>query len=115
VNPHSENETWLIEAGDRVIEKKAASGATSLNTWERLVYCLWVTDYMLRNAGDFANAEVMYPQFQSDAKQLARQLSLPLTYDAFSLSQEKLEREYFERFQAICKEIKNAEPATPGH
>lgn len=112
MNPHSENETWVVERGGRVIDKKVATGATSLGAWEQLVYCLWVTDYMMRNAGDFANAEVMYPEFQSDAKKLARPLNLPLTLDLFSLSRKKLQREYFERFQAICDEIKNAEPTT---
>jgi hypothetical protein len=68
---------------------------------------------MLRNAGDFANAEVMYPDFQSDAKDLAMRLSLPLTHDAFSLSPRKLQREYFDRFQAICDEIKKGCPAPP--
>jgi hypothetical protein len=33
-----------------------------------------------------------------------------LTYDAFSLSRKKLQREYFERFEGICDEVKNAAP-----
>lgn len=107
---HSENESWVVNRGGDVVEKKAQSGAASLNSWERLIYCLWVTDYMMRNAGDFANAEVMYPEFQSDARRFARELSLPVTCEAFSLPRKKLQREYFERFQAICNELKNAEP-----
>ena len=31
-----DNETWVIEAGDRVIQKKARHGFDSLTTWERL-------------------------------------------------------------------------------
>jgi hypothetical protein len=46
-----DNETWVIEAGDAVIQKKARSGMGSLAPWERLVYCLWVADYGMRNAG----------------------------------------------------------------
>ena len=40
-----DNETWVIEAGDRVIQKKARHGFDSLTIWERLVYSLWVADY----------------------------------------------------------------------
>ena len=115
MSPPSENETWVIEEGDRIIRKEAASGETSLSPWERLVYCLWVTDYMMRNAGDFANANALYPEFQSDASHLAKELSLSLTYDAFSLSREKLQHEYLDRFEGICDEIKNAAPTRHIH
>jgi hypothetical protein len=106
----SENEAWIIDCGAQVIEKKAQRGLPSLSTWERLVYCLWVADYMMRNAGDFANAVDMYPDFQKEAKRFAVELSLPATCEAFSLSQRKLQREYFERFEAICDEVRGAEP-----
>jgi hypothetical protein len=42
--------------------------------------------------------------------QLAKHLSLPETYKSFSLTKRKLQREYFERFEAICDEIRKAEP-----
>jgi hypothetical protein len=103
-----ENETWVIEEGDRIIQKEARAGAGSLTPWEQLVYCLWVADYMMRNAGDFANAVDMYPELQTDAGRLAEQLSLPLTREAFSLSQSALQREYFARFMAVCDEIRSA-------
>ena len=106
----SENEDWIVDRGALVVEKKAQSGPESLNEWERLVYCLWVADYMMRNAGDFANAVDMYPNFQRDAKRLAEQLALPLTCEAFALSRGTLEREYLDRFEAICDEIRRAEP-----
>ncbi len=111
----SENESWVVERGGLVIEKKAQSGKDSLNNWEALVYCLWVADYMMRNAGDFANAVDMYPSFQTDAKRLADQLCLPVSSQAFGLSQEKLQLEYFERFEAICDEIRSAEQNSPGN
>jgi hypothetical protein len=106
----TENESWVVDRGAVVVEKKAQSGADSLNEWERLVYYLWLADYMMRNAGDFANAKDMCPDFQRNAKRLAHQLSLPLTSEAFGLSQRKLQREYFERFEAMCDEIRSAEP-----
>jgi len=106
---HTENQTWVVERGGDVVEKKAQTGVASLSDWERLVYCLWGTDYMMRNAGDFANAEVMYPDFQTDAARFAKSLGLVVTHAAFSLPRRSLQREYFDRFEAVCDEIKKAE------
>jgi len=110
MNAHTANQSWIVQAGDRVIQKKAQAGAASLSDWERLVYCLWLADYMMRNAGDFANAQDRCPTFQSDAKQFAERLGLAATCEAFSLSQRKLQKEYFDRFERICDEIRNAAP-----
>ena len=106
----TDNETWIIEAGDAVINKEARSGSDSLAPWERLVYCLWVADYGMRNAGDLAAAQDVCADFQSEGRRLAGELSLRLTHGAFSLSRSALEREYFVRFDRICHEIRGAEP-----
>jgi hypothetical protein len=111
MDAHSENESWVVERGGQVVERKVQVGVTGLSDWERLLYCLWVADYMMRNAGDFANAVDMYPTFQSDAAQFARRLGLTATCEAFSLSQRKLRKEYFDRFEQICDEIKSIDPA----
>ena len=111
MNAHSENESWVVERGGQVVERKAQVGVAGLSDWERLVYCFWITDYMMRNAGDFANAGDVYPTFQSDAAQFAQRLGLTTTYLAFSLSQRKLQKEYFDRFEQICDEIKSVDPA----
>jgi hypothetical protein len=105
-----DNESWVIRRGGQIIEKKAKVGSAGLSDWERLVYILWVADYMMRNAGDFANAVDMYPNFQADAAELARQLGLAATCEAFSLSEQKLQEEYFDRFEEICEELKRVEP-----
>jgi hypothetical protein len=107
---HTDNENWIVEAGDTVIQKKARAGIECLSLWERLVYCLWVADYGMRNAGDLDTAADVYPQFHLDAQRMAETLSLRLTHEAFSLSQGDLEREYFDRFESICDEIRAAEP-----
>ena len=65
----------------------------------------------MRNAGDFANAVDMYPTFQSDAKQFAQRLGLTVTYAAFSLAERKLQKDYFNRFEQICNEMKSVDPA----
>ncbi len=113
--PHSENQSWVVDRGGGVVEKRAKSGFGGLSDWERLVYCMWVADYMMRNAGDFGNAQDMYPDFQKDAKHYAERLSLPVTHEAFSLPSRKLQREYFDRFEAVCDELRRAEPKAAGN
>ena len=108
----TENETWIIEAGDVVIRKEVRSGLASLSPWGKLVYCLWVADYGMRNAGDLDTAADVYTDFHSEARRLAKQLSLRVTHKAFSLSRRALQQVYFEQFEAICDEIRNAEPST---
>lgn len=102
----SDNETWIIDAGDTVIIKKAASGLTSLTSIERLIYCLWVADYGMRNAGDLEAAGDLYADFQAEGARLATELSLPFTRESFALSIHELESQYHERFDRICDEIR---------
>ena len=105
-----DNETWVIEEGATVIEKKARCGLENLTPWERLVYSLWVADYGMRNAGDLITAKDVHADFQSMAIQSAEALTLPVTRAAFSLEPADLQAEYFDQFDAICEEIKNAKP-----
>ncbi|MCE9563503.1 MAG: hypothetical protein K8U57_15795 [Planctomycetes bacterium] len=106
----SDNETWVIETGDVIIQKKARDGLESLTPWEHLVYCLWVADYGMRNAGDLDSAADVYAKYHSEGRRLSITLSLQLTNAAFKLSKAKLEQEYFERFKAMCDELRGAEP-----
>ena len=46
-----DNETWLIEIGDEIIEKKSNSNYEDLSELEKSVYCFWVIDYAVRNSG----------------------------------------------------------------
>jgi hypothetical protein len=109
----SDNENWLIEEGDRIIQKKHLRGAESLTAWEELAYCLWVADYGMRNAGDLDVAKDIDADFQSKALRSAEQLALPLTRAAFALKQRAFEKAYFDRFEAICTEIRNAQRGQP--
>ena len=105
-----DNETWVIEVGDAVIQKKASSGMASLTPWETLVYCLWVADYGMRNAGDLVTAADLYADFQTDGHRIAEELSLPLTHKVFSLAKAELQQRYFDQFESICDEIRLAQP-----
>jgi hypothetical protein len=107
-----DNATWVVEEGDRIIQKKARLGFNCLTDWERLVYSLWVADYGMRNAGDLSTARDVYTDFQSVALNAAKILSLPTSSRAFSLAPETLQEQYFGLFEAVCDEIRSAEPCT---
>lgn len=97
-------EDWLIETGHVIVQKRSAA-PSSLTKWESLVYCLWVADYGMRNAGDLDAAADLAPFFQTDGVRLSNDLSLPLTASAFSLDKAELEQEYFDLFDRICSEV----------
>jgi hypothetical protein len=104
----SDNETWIIEAGDDAIQKKANSGISSLTQLEKLIICVWAADYGMRNAGDLETANDVHPNFQREACTLARGLSLPYTLETFSMKESELASNYFDRFDGVCEELKNA-------
>ena len=105
----SDNETWIIDAGDAIIRFRIARGEGSLARLERLVYCLWVADYGMRNAGDLATAYDLCGSFHEEGSQLSRELGLTVTHSAFALSRADFERQYFQRFEAICEELRAAD------
>ena len=104
----SDDETWIIEAGDDAIQKKARDGVSSLSPVERLIYCLWVADYGMTNAGELNTAYDLYADFQTEGARLAKELSLQKTHAAFALPSAELQRQYFDRRDEICHEIRYA-------
>lgn len=103
-----DSETWLLNAGHEVIEKKVAHDYASLSPIERLIYCLWVADYGMRNAGDLITAADLYPPFLSEGRSAAGVLGLPRSIAAFSLASSELELRYFELFDGMVEEIRAA-------
>lgn len=45
-----DNESWLLEQGDRVLQRKQESGLNGLSDKDKILYCLWAIDYAVRNA-----------------------------------------------------------------
>ncbi|HEY8669149.1 MAG TPA: hypothetical protein VIL86_21040 [Tepidisphaeraceae bacterium] len=102
------HETWVVEAGGDVVEKRAKVGANALSAIETLLYWLWWADYMMRNAGDFANAVDLEKDFQREIVSRAKELGFGYTEETFSLPRSELEKKYFDRFEAVCAEIREA-------
>jgi len=101
-----DDETWLIDAGHLIIEKKRALGPEALTPRERLIQCFWVADYSMRNAGDLATARDLDPRYREDALATARLLDLPIAASTFGLSDGELERRYFDLFAPLCGELR---------
>ena len=101
-----DDETWLIDAGHLIIEKKRALGLEALTPRERLIQCFWVADYSMRNAGDLATARDLDPRFREDALATAMLLDLPCAASTFRLSDGELERRYFDLFAPLCAELR---------
>jgi len=102
----STNESWIIDAGDVVIKKMTNHGDSCLSPFERLIYCVWVADYSMRNAGDLDAAHDIYSDFQIEAARLVRELELKRTHAAFALPTADLQHQYFDRFEEVCDEIR---------
>ena len=103
-----DDETWLLDAGDIIVAKKTSVGFGGLKSLERLVYCLWVADYGMRNAGDLAAADDVFESFLEDGQAAAQDLGLAQATAAFSLSRADLEQRYFELFDPMISEIRTA-------
>jgi hypothetical protein len=104
----TDNETWIIDCGDAIVRKRAARGPDALSPLERLICCLWVADYGMRNAGDLAAAGDLYAVFDVEAAKLSQLLGLGITRSAFALSRSELERQYFQLFEEMCDELRAA-------
>ena len=101
-----DNQTWLIDHGHELVEKKRAQGVDALTPRERLIHCLWIADYSMRNAGDLSAARDLDPRFREDGLASATALDLDETRAAFSLSEGELERRYFDLFEPVCAELR---------
>lgn len=103
----TENESWLVAEGGRVILKRAERSGESPATLEALVYFLWWADYAMRN-GESLTATEANCGFHTNGLWAAKQLPLPLTQELFALDIEIFEKEYLDRFEAVCDEIRAA-------
>jgi hypothetical protein len=115
VDADLENETWVVERGAQVIEKMADTARQPLTDVERLIYCLWVADYGMRNAGDLETAAEVYPKFHAEGATLARSLGLPKASNLFSLATPEFERNYFELLTDVCIDIQKADTLSPNN
>lgn len=103
-------ETWLIEAGDIVIHKKAQQGESALSDSEHAVYWMWLIDYSVRNAGCFGPLEDMGAKTAlSDLARFAqdKRLSILPSWLQLSDNEEAFCSTYYQRFDSACGELRD--------
>lgn len=103
----SQNESWVIEEGDRIINLQAKFGLSYLTIKERLIYSLWVADYGLRNSGDLATAFDVDAGFKQTGLDAATFLQLPTTRLLFEQNDDQFKELYLKNFEDICNEIRS--------
>jgi len=104
-------ESWLIDEAESVIRRKASVSLACMSPWERALYCLWVADYSVRNAGDLQAAYDLEADFKSAGLQAALALRLPAVSALFSLDDREFLRRYLATFDSICRELAHSRPA----
>lgn len=101
-----DNETWLLDATDELMSAKAEIGFAAMTSIQRVIYCLWIADYGMRNAGDLSTAIDLFASFMSDGHVAAEEAGLPLSAHMFSLPIADLEARYLGLFDSIVNEIR---------
>lgn len=101
------NESWIVEFGDEVIAKKYSEGLDNLTSVEKLIYCLWIADYSMRNSGDLQTAFELYPEFLREGLKQAQGMKLQKSIELFECGKREFEEIYFELFDEVCNELIN--------
>ncbi|TAA42571.1 hypothetical protein [Corallincola spongiicola] len=107
MNMELDNETWLIEFGDDVIEKKAELGIEALTDYEKVVYCFWVIDYSIRNSGTLDAIEDIYPEAISEFEALAGKNHWLSKFNIKEVSSS--EEAYYRNFEVFCSELRSVQ------
>ncbi|GAB5401985.1 MAG: hypothetical protein Aurels2KO_02160 [Aureliella sp.] len=104
----TDNEKWLLETSNSIIATCANGDDTNLAPADRLIYCLWIADYGMRNAGDLTAAADLAETFHTDGRFISAELGLPRTTELFLLDTKEFERGYFDVFDDVCNELRGA-------
>lgn len=102
------HEHWLREAGETIAAKRRATLEHGSTPRDDLIFSLWLTANSMRRAGDLTHARAVCPAYRASAAQAAVTLALPLASAAFSASEGTLERRFFDLFDDLCRELRDA-------
>ncbi|WP_086932991.1 hypothetical protein [Agarilytica rhodophyticola] len=105
-----DNETWILEVGDDIIEKKTKSSYESLTLLEQSIYCLWVIDYAVRNAGSLDPIEDLHPSAIDELIANAKAQGWKKIAHLIHCSEEEEEDDFCDRycqdFDESCNELR---------
>lgn len=101
-------ETWLLEEGNRVIQKKSIWGLNSLTLVEQRIYSMWVVDYAVRNSGTLEPMRELYPDALHELGLFAASSNAVNLLALLNLSSDEKNfcSEYGERFDRACGDIR---------
>ncbi|MGF6348390.1 hypothetical protein [Variovorax sp. W2I14] len=103
-------ETWLLEAGDAIIEKRAAQGEASLSPSEHAIYCMWALDYAVRNAGSLDALEDVHETAIAELADFARAHKIDMLSTLLDMTADEDEEAfvdaYYEQFDTACTELR---------
>ena len=99
---------WIVEAGDRVIRKRAARDSSGVAAAEHAVYCLWVIDYAVRNSGTLEPIAELYPAAITELSAFAAShgLSVLSQWLGGTGNQSEFCATYWDHFDAACGELR---------
>ena len=102
------HEHWLRETGEGIAVRRQTMPDATTTPQDSLIFALWLTADSMRRAGDLSHARVTCPTYRAEASQAAQTLKLPLASAAFSASEGTLERRFFDMFEDLCRELREA-------
>lgn len=102
----TDNESWLIEEGSRIIEKKSNHNFASLTELEKAIYCLWVIDYSVRNSGTLEPMREIHETSITELIEFANINFCNNLYSILTITDEKILCDnYLENFDKACKDL----------
>jgi hypothetical protein len=101
-------ETWLIDVGGGVIDKKSSQGGEALTSIETAIYDLWLIDYAVRNSGSFGPLEDMQSNAIDSlhAFSIANDLPTLASWLSQANDEAKFCETYHHHFAGACLELK---------
>lgn len=109
-----ENETWLLDVGDRTVERMASTGYSQLSLIEQAIYCLWIVDYAVRNAGDLRPVSDMHPTAIDELEEFASLNKFESLCSVLKSrkNEEEFCESYYVHFEGVCNEFRRLYDAT---
>ena len=103
-----ETETWLIEEGDRIIQKKSREGFDSLSSLEKAIYDFWVIDYAVRNSGTLQPIRELSEISISRLKEFAKNNNCHHIVSMLELTKDEnvFCNTYYQNFDNTCQDIR---------
>jgi hypothetical protein len=105
---NTDNETRLVEEGDRIIKKKSHGNFDSLSSLEIAIYDFWLIDYAVRNSGTLEAMRELNEISILRLKEFAKNNNCPHLYSTLELAKDETSfcATYYQNFENACNELR---------